>query len=55
MRDRPSPLLDVNVLIALCDPNHVHHERGRSWFLSPDCDAWATCPITENGLVRILG
>jgi len=48
-------LLDVNVLIALCDPNHVHHGRGRSWFLSPRCDAWATCPITENGLVRILG
>lgn len=48
-------LLDVNVLIALCDPNHVHHERGRSWFLSADCEGWATCPITENGLVRILG
>ena len=48
-------LLDVNVLIALCDPNHVHHERGRNWFLSPACGAWATCPITENGLVRILG
>ena len=48
-------LLDVNVLIALCDPNHVHHARGRSWFMSSHCDAWATCPITENGLVRILG
>ena len=48
-------LLDVNVLIALGDAHHVHHERGRTWFLSSSCDAWATCPITENGLVRILG
>ena len=48
-------LLDVNVLIALGDASHVHHRRGRAWFLSKDCDAWATCPITENGLIRILG
>lgn len=48
-------LLDVNVLIALSDPNHVHHTRARAWFRSPGCDAWATCPITENGMIRILG
>ena len=48
-------LLDVNVLIALGDANHVHHRRGRAWFLSTDRDGWATCPITENGVVRILG
>ena len=48
-------LLDVNVLIALGDPNHVHHHRVRKWFLSPARQAWATCPIVENGFVRILG
>ena len=48
-------LLDINVLIALGDPAHVHHKRARAWFLSPERRAWATCPITENGLIRILG
>lgn len=47
-------LLDVNVLIALGDPGHVQHARARAWFLSPARQAWATCPITENGFVRIL-
>ena len=48
-------LLDVNVLIALSDPTHVHHGRVRRWFHSNEREAWATCPLTENGLVRILG
>ncbi len=48
-------LLDVNILIALGDPAHVHHQRTRAWFLSSDRQAWATCPLTENGFVRILG
>ena len=48
-------LLDINVLLALADSLHVHHGRSRGWFLSEDVDAWATCPITENGFVRILG
>lgn len=48
-------LLDVNILIALSDPAHIHHQRVRCWFLSGERDAWATCPLTENGFVRILG
>ena len=48
-------LLDVNVLIALCDPYHVHHERAQVWFHQERARAWATCPITENGFLRILG
>ena len=48
-------LLDINVLIALADPNHAHHRRAKEWFTSSDREAWATCPITENGFVRILG
>ena len=48
-------LLDINVLLALADASHVHHSRSRRWFLSKDVEAWATCPLTENGFVRILG
>lgn len=48
-------LLDVNILIALGDPAHAHHQRSRTWFLSPEREAWATCPLTENGFVRIVG
>jgi hypothetical protein len=47
-------LLDVNVLVALFDPAHVHHEPAHRWFAAKGAKAWATCPITENGLVRIL-
>ena len=46
-------LLDVNLLLALCDPRHVHHEAAHRWFGSTGQHGWATCPITENGLVRI--
>lgn len=48
-------LLDVNVLIALIDPLHPHHMRAHDWFQSHAQNAWATCPITENGVIRIVG
>lgn len=48
-------LLDVNLLIALCDPDHVHHESAHRWFGSMGSDRWATCAITENGFIRITG
>lgn len=48
-------LLDVNVLIALVDSAHVHHEAAHGWFARIGQAAWATCPMTENGLLRILG
>lgn len=47
-------LLDVNVLVALFDPAHVHHDAAHDWFAGARGDGWATCPLTENGLVRIL-
>jgi hypothetical protein len=50
---RPA-LLDVNFLIALFDPDHVHHEPAHAWFGRHRSAGWATCPLTENGLVRIL-
>lgn len=46
-------LLDINVLIALMDPDHVFHGRAHAWWAS-EPRAWASCPLTENGLVRIM-
>lgn len=48
-------LLDANVLIALVDPAHVQHETAHGWFSSTGHEAFATCPLTENALVRIVG
>ena len=47
-------LLDVNVLVALFDPDHVHHELAHDWFADRGRAGWATCPLTENGFVRVL-
>ena len=47
-------LLDVNVLVALFDPDHIHHEIAHDWFADHRKDGWATCPTTENGFVRVL-
>ena len=45
-------LLDVNVLIALVDAAHLNHDAAHGWF-GKGRD-WATCPLTQNALVRIL-
>ena len=48
-------LLDINVLLALVDPAHVHHERAHRWLdANRQGFRWATCAITENGFCRIL-
>lgn len=48
-------LLDVNVLIALIDPAHVHHNAAHAWFALRGHGSWATCPMTQNGVLRIVG
>lgn len=48
-------LLDVNVLIALIDPAHVGHDAAHRWFEAEGREGFATCPITENGVLRIVG
>lgn len=48
-------LLDVNLLIALIDPTHVSHDDAHRWFVRQGKASWATCPITENGVMRIVG
>ena len=47
-------LLDVNVLVALFAPDHVHHDLAHDWFADHRDEGWATCPVTENGFVRVL-
>ncbi|MBC7604415.1 MAG: VapC toxin family PIN domain ribonuclease [Ramlibacter sp.] len=47
-------LLDVNVLIALHDRDHVHHERAGQWFASNIGYGWASCPLTQNGCLRVM-
>ncbi len=46
-------LLDVNTLVALAWPNHVHHAPAIEWFSEHHADGWATCPLTESGFVRV--
>ena len=48
-------LLDVNVLIALVEDDHVHHDAAHRWFEAEGRQSWATCPLTENGILRIVG
>lgn len=49
-------LLDINILIALCDPAHPHAAAARRFFSTGVTrDGWATCPIIENGFLRIFG
>jgi toxin-antitoxin system PIN domain toxin len=50
----PTGLLDVNVLVALFDPDHVHHEAAHRWFARGRREGWATCPTTEAGFLRVL-
>lgn len=47
-------LLDVNVLIALLDQAHPHHDLALSWLKANIKHGWASCPITQNGCVRIM-
>lgn len=53
MVTEPAHLLDVNLLIALNWPQHVHHQRAHSWFAGRRARQWATTPITEAGFLRI--
>lgn len=45
-------LLDLNVLIALTEPGHQHHERAQEWFISSRRESLGICPLTESGFVR---
>lgn len=47
-------LLDINVLIALLDAQHVHHRTALTWLQANIAEGWASCPLTQNGVIRIL-
>jgi uncharacterized protein len=47
-------LLDINVLVALFDPDHAHHELAHDWLADHGARGWATCPLTQNGFLRVL-
>lgn len=47
-------LLDVNVLVALLDAAHLHHGAATRWLAANVRKGWASCPLTQNGCVRIL-
>ena len=49
-----SHLLDVNVVIALIDPLHVHHDRAHRWFTARATSPWHTSPTVQNGVVRVV-
>lgn len=47
-------LLDINVLIALLDAAHIHHQRASQWLEQSLHHGWASCPLTQNGCLRIM-
>jgi len=47
-------LLDVNVLIALLDQDHIFHKTDMGWLETEIRHGWASCPITQNGCIRIM-
>lgn len=42
------------MLVALAWPTHIAHKNSTAWFADHSEAGWATCPITQSGLVRIL-
>ncbi len=48
-------LLDVDILVSILDSAHVHHDAAMTWFRAVAVsEGWATCPLTENGLIRVV-
>ena len=46
-------LFDVNLLLALLQPDHVHFDRAQEWWKANQQYGWASCPLTQNGFARI--
>ena len=47
-------LFDVNVLLALFQPEHIHFERAQTWWEANQQHGWASCPLTQNGFARVI-
>ena len=46
-------LLDINVLLALAWPCHLHHQAAHQWFAARRQGGWATCMHTQLGFIRL--
>ena len=46
-------LFDVNVLVALSDDRHIHHDQAFTWWCDHQQQGWASCPLTQNGFLRV--
>jgi uncharacterized protein len=51
--DLQLPMPDVNTLVAVAWPNHIHHYHARRWLENETHNGWATCPVVQSGFVRI--
>ncbi len=47
-------LFDISVLLALLDQDHLRHEHARTWYASERAYGWASCPLSQNGFIRIM-
>jgi toxin-antitoxin system PIN domain toxin len=47
-------LPDISVLLARFDVHHANHAHAIGWFRKVRLDGMMTCPITENGFLRIF-
>ena len=47
-------LLDIGVLIALLDSEHMYHGVTTKWVAAHEKQGWASCPLTQNGCIRIM-
>jgi toxin-antitoxin system PIN domain toxin len=47
-------LLDVALLIALLQEHHAHYDRAHDWWAVNRTEGWASCPLTQNGFLRIV-
>jgi uncharacterized protein len=54
MKSKSRALLDVNVLIALLDGAHIHHQLAWAWWSQQQARGWSSCPLTQNGCIRVM-
>lgn len=47
-------LLDANFLIALLDSTHSFNKKAHTWWAKERSLGWASCPITENAVLRVM-
>jgi toxin-antitoxin system PIN domain toxin len=47
-------LFDVSALLAVFDSSHMFHQRAREWWAENVSSGWASCPLTQNGFIRII-